>query len=226
MTISSSTFRRILLSAAVFFICTLPTSALADIKIVDVMYNPPGNDQGHEWIEIENTGTSTSNLTGYRLFEGGVNHKLAVAVGTSSLTAGAKAIITTDPGQYAADYPSFAGAIFKSSFSLLNSGDTIELKDPALAVVDTYSYTAPPVVKAPAAKAASSSAKKYPASAYKAGDEQAAAPAASLPALPAVPSALLYGFGLVTLLILGAGAALYARPAAGTNGSAKEFELE
>lgn len=199
------------------------------------MYNPPGTDEGHEWIEVANTGDSPINLAGYRLFEGGVNHKLTVAVGTSSLPAGAKAIITTDPSQYVADYPSFAGAVFKSSFSLSNTAETISLKDVSLNIVDTYSYTAPPVIKEAALAKVPKAAKTFATttktsatkkSSYVAAGNQAASLPLALPTLPAIPGMSLYSIGLVAVLLLGAGAALYGKPSAVTKGTAGEFELE
>jgi hypothetical protein len=234
MTKSSWTSRS--LFAALLAVLMLPSYALAGAKIVDVMYDPPGADQGREWIKVANTGAVPVNLAGYRLYEGGTNHKLTVAAGTSTLDAGAVAIITTDPGQYEADYPAFAGAVFKSSFSLSNVGETIELKDPSLAVVDTYSYTAPPVAKEPLpakavkpAKSVSTSAQvktKNGSSTYAAANSQAAALPLAAP-LSAVPMPWVYALGTLTFLVLGTGASLYVWPERrATSGPAGEFELE
>ncbi len=224
----------IALALAVFF---APAAAQAAVHITDVMYDPPGADAGHEWIKVENTGTDTVNIAGYRLAEGGTNHKLSTVQGTSTLAAGAVAIIAEDTAQYLADNPSYKGALFKSSFSLSNTSETIALKDDKLEVVDSYSYTAPLVVKEPASKksatkksANKSASSKSLGSSY-AADNQAAALPLSLPSLqlPAFSSAWTYGLGLVALLILGAGAALYARPqtlTTATNPEGEEFELE
>lgn len=232
MMISSSTSRSLfaaLLSAALL----VPGFALAAVKITDALYDPPGADLGHEWIQITNTGTNAVNIAGYRLYEGGTNHKLTVAIGTSSLAAGAVAIITTDPAQYQAEHPLFAGAVFKSSFSLSNTSETIALKDPLLKVADTYSYTAPPVakeaapVKTPKGKTTPVSTNKLASNSY--AGSQAAVSLAQLPMLPSMPNAWLYSLGLIAILLLGAAAALYARPPASgavTGSAAEEFELE
>jgi hypothetical protein len=216
MTKSSSTFRRILISAAVFFICVLPANALAAIRITAVEYDPAGADAGREWIKITNTGPDAVLLSDYRLFEGGVNHKLSAAGGASALDAGAVAIIATDPAQYLADHPSYEGVVFKSSFSLSNTGETIVLKDAKLTTVDTYSYTAPPVVKAPAppkaAKTPKTSATKNKATTYVGDTQAAAVELSNTPSLPVLPNVWTYGLGLAALLTVGAGAALYARP--------------
>jgi len=237
MTTSSSTFRRLLFAAVSLFIFTQPAIAMAGVRIVDVMYDPPGADIGHEWIEVQNNGTSTVDLLHYRLFEGGVNHKLTAAVGTSSLPAGAEAIITTDPAQYATDHPEFSGTVFKSSFSLSNIAETIALKDASLNIVDSYSYTAPPVVKAAPktstkTKKASTSTTKT-ASAAKptiAASEQVATP--MLANFPQIPIVWLYGSALGALLLMGIGGALYLQLTQKellgfeTSASSEEFELE
>lgn len=241
MTKSSSTSLSFFTAALALSLlcCAVPAQALAAVRIVDAMYDPPGADQGHEWIKIANTGPTPVSIAGYRLYEGGTNHKLSIASGTSTLDVGAVAIITTDPGQYEADNPSFAGAIFKSSFSLSNVGETIELKDPLLKVVDTYSYTAPPVVKEPLpakvakpAKSTLTAAKANTGSApsYTAGANQAASVALAVPVLGGLPSIWFYGLGLAALLVLGAGAALYARPISvnglETSYAQEEFNIE
>jgi len=242
MTISSSISRSFLRAIAVSLICiAVPSTVFAAVKITDVMYDPPGADDGHEWIEIANQGNEPVDLYGYRLYEGGTNHKLTVAVGTSTLAAGAKAIIATDPTQYASDNPSFTGAVFKSSFSLSNTGETIELKDAKLQVVDSYSYAAPPKVaapKTPAAKAAKKSATPKGASSYTytdptlAGSDMAALPTLALPMLPHISSTWLYGSLLAALFLLGLGFVFYAklftprRIVAETSTGSEEFELE
>lgn len=195
------------------------------------MYDPPGADNDHEWVEVANTGPDSVNLATYRLSEGGTNHKIVATVGTSSIAAEGNAIIATDPAQYLADNPGFSGSIFKSSFSLSNTGETIALKDAKLVTVDTYSYTAPPVVKAPAPVKASKVTKsaKVVAAPYIGASQSAAAGLANTPRLPALPRLWLYGLSLATLLILIAGATLYVWPVANslaTSGPSEEFELE
>ncbi len=212
--------------------CVLPVNASAAIRITDVLYDPDGVDSGREWIHITNTGPDAVSLSGYRLFEGGTNHKLTVTSGTSSLPVGGEAIITTDPAQYKTDHPKFAGAIFKSSFSLSNTGETIELRDSTLHTVDTYSYIAPPVVKAQKAaktsKKVSSSLPKSANSGTYSGNQAAAVALSDLPSMPALPSVWVYGLGLGAVLLVGAAAALYARPLSKseTYTAAGEFNIE
>jgi len=239
MTISSSISRKLAFAAAVFFICVLPANALAALRITAVMYDPDGPDQGREWVQVTNEGSEPVALMGYRLFEGGTNHKLSAAVGTSTIAAGAKAIIATDPAQYMSEHPSFTGTIFKSSFSLSNNGETIELRDAKLATVDSYTYTAPPVApKAAKSTSVKKSTKTAKAPAGKssyiytdntmAGD-MAASPMLLNPLLPQVSGVWLYGLALVATVLLGACALLYAKfsaPISVTPASLGEFELE
>jgi hypothetical protein len=243
MTISNSTFRKItatLCPALIFF--AVPAMALASVHITNVMYDPEGADAGHEWIEIANQDSTPVNLYGYRLGEGGTNHKITVVSGTSTLLAGATAVIVTDPAEYSLEHPSFAGTVFKSSFSLSNTGETIELKDAKLSVVDSYNYTAPPVVKAvPVKKAKKLSAKSKSAlsqtnakvtTPFGGGDSGTAAlPLVGTPGLPALPTSWAYGLGLAALLVVGGGAALYAKPASQsirfeTLSDEEEFNIE
>jgi hypothetical protein len=231
MTKSSSTFRNTPFIVAILFILALPASVFASVRITAVEYDPAGVDSGHEWIKITNTGSDTVSLADYRLFEGGVNHKLSVTSGTSNIGAGEDAIITTDPSQYLADHTSFTGVVFKSSFSLSNTGETIVLRDQSLKPVDSYSYTAPPKAPAPVKSAKTkgvSTAKTKSAGVYAGGEQAAAVALSDLPALPTMSSVWVYGLGLAALLTVGAGAALYARPigASVTSSPKEEFELE
>lgn len=233
MTTSSSTSRRIAAALTLLMVFVMPGMAFAAVRITNVMYDPSGADQGREWIQLTNQGAEPVNLYGYRLFEGGVNHKLTTVVGTSTLAAGAVAIVATDPSQYAADHPSFAGTIFKSSFSLSNTGETIALKDAKLQQVDSYTYQAPPPApKVVAAKPATiTTAKKTTKAAQVlAGNAAlAASPLFAKPALPQIPSVWLYSFALAALLLVGACGLVYAKltaPQAVTFMPQEEFELE
>ncbi|HUD02693.1 MAG TPA: lamin tail domain-containing protein [Candidatus Paceibacterota bacterium] len=148
MKVWTTNSRNLISAAALFFICVLPTSALAQVRFTEIMYDAPGADTGREWIEITNKGSSSVDLAGYKLFESGVNHNLTLVQGTSTLVAGESAIITADAQKFLADYPAYtglpaqAGALFKSPFSLLNTGGSFALKDKTLVAVDSATYAA------------------------------------------------------------------------------------
>lgn len=118
----------------------IPVISFARITITEVMYDAPGSDSGHEWIEIANTG-DIANIAGYKLSEGGTNHGITVVSGTSTLAAGKIAVIANNPQNFLEDFPGFSDALFKSAFSLSNTGETITIKDSSLKPVDSVTYT-------------------------------------------------------------------------------------
>lgn len=98
-----------------------------NLAITEIMYNASGTDDGREWIEIRNDGASSASLDDVRFLEGGTNHQLIFARGSAALAAGGYTVIADDANQFLADYPSFSGSLFDSSFSLSNDGETLAL---------------------------------------------------------------------------------------------------
>lgn len=118
----------------------MPLPAGAAVLITEVMYDLEGADQGYEWIEITNTGEEKVDVGAWRLFEGGVNHKLTLFVGESTvLQAGESAIIADKPENIQARYPHLT-LIFDSAFSLSNEGEMLMLKNAKGTVVDQVTY--------------------------------------------------------------------------------------
>src|SRR3989344_1146156 len=74
-------FRKI----ALFFVLAAPIPASSAVLITEIMYDLEGADQGHEWIELTNTGNAAVDIGSWRLFEQGVNHKLTLAAGAASV---------------------------------------------------------------------------------------------------------------------------------------------
>lgn len=115
------------------------TSA-TQLIISEIMYDPPGANAAHQWIELTNTGDSGVAITGYKLFSEGVHHGV-MAVGNDSIIApGASAILANNTTNFLATYPTYQGPLFKSAFSFLRSGGEISLKDTKLTVLDVVSY--------------------------------------------------------------------------------------
>lgn len=114
--------------ASIFLFFLFPVFAYADVIISEIMYDVPGSDSGREWIEIQNTGTETVDITGWKLFEDEVNHKI-VAETSARIPAGGYAIIADNPTTFRTDHPSFSGLIFDSAFSLKNTGESLALKN-------------------------------------------------------------------------------------------------
>ncbi len=118
-----------------------PLGASAAVVISEVMYDPPGADDGHEWIEVYNDG-APADLTKWKVFEGGSNHGIASYAGSATLGTGAYAVVADNPAKFLADYPGFSGQVFDTAFSagLSNAGEAVSLKDGSLAIVDTVQY--------------------------------------------------------------------------------------
>lgn len=131
-------------TAIIFAIASLllPSVALAQVKITEIMYDAPGSDDGHEWVEVANAGSQTVDIGKYKLFENSTNHGLKLIKGASTLPSNGTAIIAADAQKFLADYPSFSGALFDSAFSLSNEGETLVLKDASSAALDSVIYAA------------------------------------------------------------------------------------
>ncbi|MBI5401166.1 MAG: lamin tail domain-containing protein [Candidatus Yonathbacteria bacterium] len=108
-------------------------TALAQVSISEIKYT------GNEWIEISNSGTSVD-LSLYKFFEGGTNHKLKSVQGGALLAPGWYAVIANDATAFLNEHGGFSGMLFDSSFSLLDAGETISIKSSDTNAVDTVSY--------------------------------------------------------------------------------------
>ena len=77
-----------------------------EIIINEIMYNPSGNDDNYEWLEIVNVSTSTDYLidSAWRFNDGG-NHQLSVVRGDETITAGEFAVLAEDGEIFLQAYP-------------------------------------------------------------------------------------------------------------------------
>jgi len=124
----------------IFF--SLAHRAGASLIINEIMYDlKTGSDDGREWVEIYNNTDTEIDFTNFRFFEADTNHKLKLIQGNGKIGAGEYAVIVSNEIKFKNDWPSFAGTIFDSTFSLNNSGEILALKDNALNIVNQYSYT-------------------------------------------------------------------------------------
>lgn len=102
------------------------------LTINEIMYDLPGADDKHEWVEIKNTGTESveiitgSGANSWRFFDGS-NHTFTLVSKTSIIPAGGYAILADDTTVFLVDYPDFQGNLFKVSLSLNNDTDTLKL---------------------------------------------------------------------------------------------------
>lgn len=117
--------RRFLLSTLLLFV---PCVAFASVEFVHIEFNPDGVDAKREWVRVKNAGESSIDLSGWKFFESGASHRLAPVSGTA-VPRGGTAVIADDAKTFLAEYPESTDIIFDSSFSLTNSGETLELHD-------------------------------------------------------------------------------------------------
>lgn len=99
---------------------------------------------GAEWIEIYNAAELPVDITGWKFFEDGVNHKLSSVRGGMALPAGAYAVIAQDGTAFAAARPEVSYVIDSSWSSLRLDGELIGLTDAPGAAVERFTYS--PVV--------------------------------------------------------------------------------
>jgi len=104
-------------------------SAQESIIINEVMYDLEGSDSDREWIELKNVGEQSVDLSNWKFEESGTQHKLTSYQGTLNLDPQQYAVIVDKVENFLADFPGFSGTIFDSSFSLSNSGETLNLRD-------------------------------------------------------------------------------------------------
>ncbi len=111
------------------------------LKINEIMFNPSGSDTGREWIEIyaeyADSNESCINLSQYKLFEENSNHNIyaynQINNQQNNLNCG-YSIICSNCDYFLNEYDEYGTflnqtiPLYKSSFSLSNSGELIALK--------------------------------------------------------------------------------------------------
>jgi hypothetical protein len=112
-----------------------------EIVINEIMYNLEGADEGREWVEIFNNGSTTADLTNWKFYDGQSNHKLNLARGSAIIYPGGYAIISSGADKFLTDNPSFSGTILEGSFSLNNSNEILSIKDVSDNIIDQVSYS-------------------------------------------------------------------------------------
>lgn len=115
--------------------------ASGELVIQEIMYDAPGTDTKHEWVEIFNTSNSEIVVTEWKLYEQDTNHGIVAYQGGDTLPPGGYAVIADDPATFLGDWPQFSGILFDSTFSLNNTGELLALKNGAGATVDEVTYS-------------------------------------------------------------------------------------
>jgi hypothetical protein len=106
-------------AAIVLFFC-LSSHVRAAVIVTEIMYDGPGPNIHKQWIEVQNTGTESVDVGAKtnRLIDKNGKHVLSLTQGSSMLAAQEVAIIAQDPSAFLAQYPTYTGTLFKSSFTL------------------------------------------------------------------------------------------------------------
>ena len=112
--------------------------ASASVLFSEIAANPPGSDDGREWIEfyaaeetnlleagLPNTSNSTSSkVTGWLLVENDVQHRLSLVNGNETVPAHSYFVVADDAARFVNE-TGYNGTLFDSSFSLRNTGETL-----------------------------------------------------------------------------------------------------
>lgn len=108
------------------------------LRIVELMYNPPGSGDETEYFELMNTGDDTIDLTGVKITEftsGGYTFT------GGTLVAGERIVVVKDHAAFAAAYPGVANvATVVFSGSLANEGELVSLRGPLGELLQSFTY--------------------------------------------------------------------------------------
>lgn len=114
---------------SIFLIVFIAKSETNLFLITEIMYNPEGNDEGREWLEVYNQSNQTfylkSGRSGWRINDG-ENHLFneELIVNPQEVF-----IIVQDKNKFSSEYPNFHGKIVSANFSLKNTSGKIQIFD-------------------------------------------------------------------------------------------------
>src|SRR5688572_18964128 len=131
------TFRTIRWLGCLFLAAAFPATS-QNIIINEIMYRPPfpGAAVAEEWIELHNRGTTNVNLKGWS-FTDGVEFRFTNDL---NIPAGGYYVVSANLQSFRTIYSGVNNVIAGWTGSLRNSGEKIDLANPAGEVVDTVRY--------------------------------------------------------------------------------------
>lgn len=121
-----------------FILFLLPGISNAQVIITEIMYDAEGSDTGQEWIEVYNESDQSIPFSSWYFYEQEVHHRLSIE-GSDSLEPNTYAIITTDPEGFTSVFGSLH-QVFKSSFSLNNTGESLAISDENKEIIFDVTY--------------------------------------------------------------------------------------
>jgi hypothetical protein len=122
-------------------ICILIGSALGEVMISEIMYDPKGDEDKKEWIELYNNGNENVNLTGWKIKYGTTSRALTLYRGDFIILPDYFIILAKDGENFSNEYPAYSGSIIESTFSLSNSGKDLYLLNGLNEIVDNVTYS-------------------------------------------------------------------------------------
>ena len=108
-----------------------------DVVINEVLYNPPGNRDSLQFVELFNRGESPVDLSGWAFTKG---IKFTFAKGTK-ISGQGYIVVCGDPAAFSAHYAQAPAALGPFSGRLSHDGERIELADAAGQVIDSLKYS-------------------------------------------------------------------------------------
>lgn len=127
---------KILHALVLIIFISIPYSAQGALLFTEVMYDPQGTDSDREWVEVQNTGADSVNITGWKFGDvDSPNHTIYPpsdesnpGQGSMSIPAGSFAILASNATQFLAEYPGFSGIVLDTVMSLRNTQGTLTLR--------------------------------------------------------------------------------------------------
>ena len=124
-----------------FLLISMPFSLkAADLSFSEIMFDPKGSDTDREWVEIKNNIGGTIDLEKYKFCDSGSCHKFFDSGSGFKIPPQSFGVFAKNPAKFKEDYPNFSGFILRSSFSLTNSKELLELKNSVSQVLDVVEY--------------------------------------------------------------------------------------
>lgn len=123
----------------------VPQAVFAEVEISEIMYDAPGSDSKAEWIELQNTGTESVDLSKWKVSDG-ANHVLNAppkngSAGSLLLEPGGFLILASDAGTFIASNPSISVSVIDTTFNLSNDGGKLALINASSTAEDKVSYS-------------------------------------------------------------------------------------
>ncbi|RIK76566.1 MAG: hypothetical protein DCC68_19115 [Planctomycetota bacterium] len=116
------------------------------LRVTELMYNPPGNAETTEFVEITNTGTQPVPLPGVRFIRAdgdGIEYEFLAADAITELLPAQRMVIVNDLAAFAAAYPDLTGVLIAERpfvGNLSNGGEQLTLVDAQGGVIQQFTF--------------------------------------------------------------------------------------